>query len=53
MAVLGELVSTKALAFANNHGIARTKGNRVRVQMVLLAVGGLLLVGAYVLGRLT
>lgn len=50
--ILGELISTKALAFAENHPIARTKGDRVRVQMLLLAVGGSLLVGAYVLERL-
>lgn len=52
MAVFGELISTKALAFAKNHDVARTKGNRVRAQMLLLAVGGSLLVAAYVLERL-
>jgi hypothetical protein len=49
---VGELVSTKALAFTRNHGIARRKGDRVRIQMVLLALGGSLLVGAYILERL-
>jgi hypothetical protein len=52
LAILGELTSTKALAFANNHGVSRTKGNRVRAQMLLLAAGGSMLVGAYVLERL-
>lgn len=50
--ILGELISTKALAFQMNVAVARTKGDRVRIQMVLLAVGGGLLVGAYVLERL-
>jgi hypothetical protein len=49
--ILAELISTKALAFAENHPIARTKGDRVRIQMVLLALGGALLVGAYILER--
>jgi hypothetical protein len=51
-ATVGELVSTKALAFAANHKIARRKGDQVRNQMVLLALGGSLLVGAYILERL-
>ncbi|HEX5014176.1 MAG TPA: hypothetical protein VFV72_08440, partial [Candidatus Limnocylindrales bacterium] len=51
-ATIGELVSTKALTFETNSEIARRKGNRVRVQMVLLALGGSLLVGAYILERL-
>jgi hypothetical protein len=51
-ATVGELVSTKALAFAGNHAIVRRKGDRVRAQMVLLALGGSLLVSAYILERL-
>jgi hypothetical protein len=50
--ILGELVSTKALAFAENQAIARKKGDRVRIEMVLLALGGSLLVGAYIFERL-
>ena len=49
---VGELVNTKALAFATNHPIARRKGARVRFQMALLALGGSLLVGSYLLERL-
>jgi hypothetical protein len=51
--IIGELVSTKALAFAINHPIARLKGDRVRLQMVLLAVGGTLLVASLVVERLS
>jgi hypothetical protein len=49
--IIGEVVSTKSLAFAINHPIARLKGDRVRIQMVLLAVGGTLLVASLVLER--
>lgn len=49
---LGELISSKATAFKVNGDVARTKGERVRLQMVLLALGGGLLVGAYILARL-
>jgi|SRR5450759_553019 hypothetical protein len=50
--IIGELVSTKALAFAINHPIPKLKGDRVRIQMVLLAIGGTLLVASYVVERL-
>jgi hypothetical protein len=49
---MGELLSTKADAFNGNAKVARKKANRLRFQMVLLAVGGGLLVGAYILERL-
>jgi hypothetical protein len=48
----GELLTTKAKAFEHNVPVTQTKANRIRVQMVLLALGGVLLVAAYVLERL-
>lgn len=49
---MGELLTTKAEAFRLNVPVTKTKSNRIRVQMVLLALGGGLLVGAYVLERI-
>lgn len=49
---LGELANTKADAFGDNTAVVKTKVNRLRAQMVLLAAGGALLVAAYVLERL-
>jgi hypothetical protein len=49
---IGELLATKRKAFDDNKGVSRSKLRRLRAQMVLLAVGGGLLVGAYVLERL-
>ncbi len=49
---IGELVSTKAAAYERNVVLTKAKGDRVRLQMVLLALGGSLLVTAYVLERL-
>jgi hypothetical protein len=49
---LGELISTKAKAFDDNKPVVKTKGTRLRVQLVLLALGGGLLVGAHLLERM-
>jgi hypothetical protein len=49
---MGELANTKAEAFRKNAVFTRTKGDQLRLQMVLLALGGSFLVGAYVLERL-
>jgi hypothetical protein len=49
---IGELANTKADAFRKNVEFARIKGKQLRLQMSLLAVGGLLLVLAYALERL-
>jgi hypothetical protein len=49
---VGELLSTKAAAYDLNVKITGAKGDRVRVQMVLLALGGGLLVVATLLERL-
>ena len=51
--ILGELISTKTLAFDINFKVARKKGVRVRIQMLLLASGGGLLVAAYITERLS
>jgi len=48
---VGELLSTKAAAYDLNVKLTDSKGDRVRVQMLLLAIGGALLVAAYVLER--
>jgi hypothetical protein len=49
---LGELVSTKALVYGNNREVSQSKFGLLRWQTFLLAVGGVLLVSAYVLERL-
>jgi hypothetical protein len=49
---IGELVKTKADVFVFNKKVVETKADRIRLQMVLLALGGILLVGAYVMERL-
>jgi hypothetical protein len=49
---VGELLSTKAAAYDLNVKLTDSKGDRVRFQMLLLAIGGGLLVGAYLLERL-
>ena len=49
---IGELLTTKKEAFEHNVPVTQTKAHRIRIQMVLLALGGVLLVGAYVLERL-
>lgn len=50
--IMGELLTTKAEAFARNKPVILTKADRIRVQMVLLALGGGLLVAAYAVERL-
>jgi hypothetical protein len=49
---IGELVTTKAEAVQRNANSGKIKVDRLRRQMILLALGGGSLVGAYVLERL-
>jgi hypothetical protein len=46
---IADLLPTKRDAFAENVELSEAKGRGLRVQMVIVAVGGILLVAAYVL----
>lgn len=50
--IVGVLISTKARVYGDNKEVARSKYKLLRWQTFLLAVGGVMLVAAYVLERL-